>query len=72
MDQDCQSPALHRAFKTPIELLHFMQQLRSLSGGKPVGFKLCLGAPHEFVAICKAMIQTQIILNDSITEPVIN
>lgn len=58
--RDVVSPPAHRAFSTPIELLKFVQQLRDLSGGKPVGFKLCLGRPHEFIAICKAMIETQI------------
>lgn len=58
--KDVLSPAAHSAFSTPIELLKFVQQLRDLSGGKPVGFKLCIGKPYEFVAICKAMIETQI------------
>jgi len=39
-------------------LLEFIAKLRELSGGKPVGFKLCVGHPHEFLAICKAMHQT--------------
>jgi len=58
--KDVESPPYHRAFKTPIELLHFIQQLRELSNGKPIGFKLCIGHRSEFVAICKAMIQTKI------------
>ncbi len=60
LGKDVVSPAAHAAFSTPIELLHFIKKLRNLSGGKPVGFKLCVGAPHEFVAICKAMIETGI------------
>jgi glutamate synthase domain-containing protein 2 len=60
MGQDCVSPALHSAFSTPIELLEFISRLRRLSGGKPVGFKLCIGHPWEFFAIAKAMIQTGI------------
>jgi glutamate synthase domain-containing protein 2 len=60
MGQDVMSPAAHSAFSTPVELLHFLKKLRDLSGGKPVGFKLCLGQPHEFIAICKAMIDTGI------------
>ena len=55
---DCISPAAHSAFSTPIELLRFLAQLRELSGGKPVGFKFCLGHPWEFFAICKAMLET--------------
>lgn len=51
----CESPAAHSAFSTPTELLQFLQQLRDLSGGKPVGFKLCIGHRWQFMAIIKAM-----------------
>ena len=54
------SPPAHTAFPTPLELVHFIATLRSLSGGKPVGFKLCIGARTEFLSICKAMLQTGI------------
>ncbi len=37
-----------------------MDELRRLSGGKPVGFKLCLGRRIDFLAICKAMVETGI------------
>ena len=57
---DVLSPPFHKAFSTPIGLLELLQQMRELSGGKPVGFKLCIGQPSEFIAICKAMIQTGI------------
>ncbi|MDZ4296969.1 MAG: FMN-binding glutamate synthase family protein [Moraxellaceae bacterium] len=57
---DCVSPSCHSAFSTPVELMHFIAKLRELSGGKPVGFKLCIGHPWEFFAICKAMIKTNI------------
>lgn len=60
MGEDCVSPAAHSAFSTPIELLQFVQTLRDLSGGKPTGFKLCIGHPREFLAICKAMLETGI------------
>ena len=60
MGQDCVSPAQHTAFSTPLELMAFIQQLRELSGGKPVGFKLCVGRKHEFLAIVKAMLKTGI------------
>lgn len=56
--KDVVSPAAHSAFSTPVELLYFVRKLRNLSGGKPVGFKLCVGNWHEFVAICKAMIES--------------
>lgn len=55
MGQDIVSPPAHSAFRTPRELLAFIRQLRELSGGKPVGFKLCVGVKHEFLSICKAM-----------------
>lgn len=59
--QDCISPARHTTFSTPVELLHFIQRLRDLAEGKPVGFKLCLGHPWEFMAIAKAMLETGIV-----------
>ena len=55
---DCVSPAAHSAFSTPRELLQFVERLRQLSGGKPVGFKLCIGHPWEWFGICKAMLET--------------
>lgn len=58
--EDCLSPASHSAFSTPIELLQFIEQLRNLSGGKPTGFKLCIGHPWEWFAIAKAMVETGI------------
>ena len=57
---DCVSPASHSAFGTPIEMMHFIERLRTLSGGKPVGFKLCIGHPWEWFAIAKAMLETGI------------
>lgn len=60
MDRDCVSPAGHPAFSTPLELMAFIAQLRKLSGGKPVGFKLCIGHAHEFLAVVKAMLATGI------------
>lgn len=57
---DVVSPSRHKAFKDSEGLLHFVQQLRELSGGKPVGFKLCIGKEEEFTAICKAMVKTNI------------
>ena len=55
---DCVSPAQHTAFSTPAGLLEFVERLRQLSGGKPTGFKLCIGHPWEWFAICKAMLET--------------
>jgi glutamate synthase domain-containing protein 2 len=57
---DCVSPAAHSAFSTPVGLLEFVARMRVLSGGKPAGFKLCIGHPWEFLAICKAMVETGI------------
>ena len=56
--QDCVSPATHSSFSTPLELMSFIEQLRTLSEGKPVGFKLCIGHPWEWFAIVKAMLET--------------
>jgi glutamate synthase domain-containing protein 2 len=58
--QDCFSPPGHSAFSTPVGMLEFIQKLREGSGGKPVGFKICIGSPTEFFAICKAMMSTGI------------
>lgn len=58
---DCVSPASHRAFSTPIEMMQFIERLRNLSGGKPTGFKLCIGHPWEWFAIAKAMLETGIV-----------
>ena len=58
MGQDVISPPYHQAFNTPKGLLDFVVQLRELSGGKPVGFKLCVGQPSQFLSICKAMVET--------------
>jgi len=60
------SPACHPEFSTPIGLLQFVKRLRDLCGGKPVGFKLCLGRKSEFLAILKAILETNI-LPDFIT-----
>jgi glutamate synthase domain-containing protein 2 len=60
MGQDCISPSSHSAFSTPRELMAFIATLRRLSGGKPVGFKLCIGHPWEFMGMVKAMVETGI------------
>ncbi len=58
--KDCISPASHSAFSTPVEMMYFIARLRRLSGGKPTGFKLCIGHPWEWFAIVKAMLETGI------------
>ena len=60
MGEDVVSPPAHTAFDSPAGLLRFVVQLRELSGGKPVGFKLCIGRRSEFLGICKAMLATGI------------
>lgn len=64
--KDAISPSYHPEFGSPIGLLEFVARLRNLSGGKPIGFKLCLGKRSDFMAICKAMVETGI-LPDFIT-----
>lgn len=59
--EDCISPARHRAFSTPIEMMEFIGRLRRLSKGKPIGFKLCVGQPWEFMGLVKAMRTTGIL-----------
>ncbi len=55
------SPTYHKAFSNPLEMVAFIAQLRELSGGKPVGFKICIGDPREFMSIVRAMLQTGIL-----------
>ena len=57
---DCISPASHSAFSSPVEMLQFIEKLRTLSGGKPTGFKFCIGHAWEWFAIVKAMQKTGI------------
>lgn len=61
MGVDCVSPAAHSTFSSPISLMEFIGELRVLSGGKPVGFKLCIGHRREFMSMVKAMLKTGII-----------
>ncbi|MXO60497.1 FMN-binding glutamate synthase family protein [Altererythrobacter salegens] len=61
--KDCVSPAAHSTFSTPIEMLEWAAKLREMSGGKPVGIKLCVGQPHEVFAVMKAMLKTGIRLD---------
>ena len=57
---DCISPSRHSAFATPVEMMEFIAKLREISGGKPIGFKLCIGHPTEVFALIKAMLKTGI------------
>jgi glutamate synthase domain-containing protein 2 len=66
MGRDVVSPPAHTTFNSPVGLLEFVRTLREASGGKPVGFKLCIGKRREFLSIAKAMLKTQI-LPDFIT-----
>lgn len=60
MDRDAVSPPAHTAFTTPIGMMEFVAELREASSGKPVGIKLCIGKRREFIALCKAMVETGI------------
>lgn len=55
--EKCISPAYHRVFSTPRELVQFVGHFRDLAGGKPAGFKLCVGSRADVLAICKAMVE---------------
>jgi glutamate synthase domain-containing protein 2 len=59
--EDVVSPPAHTAFCSPLGLLQFLKVLRDASGGKPVGFKLCVGKRHEFFGIVKAMLESGIV-----------
>lgn len=54
------SPSSHSAFNNATELAYFIKKLRDLSGGKPVGFKICIGRKDEFIDIIKAFANTGI------------
>ncbi len=58
--KDVNSPPNHSAFNGPKGLVEFVKQLRDLSGGKPIGFKFCLGQKKEFFSICKAMMELNV------------
>ncbi|MCS6095743.1 FMN-binding glutamate synthase family protein [Shewanella baltica] len=57
---DVLSPPGHSAFSDAEGLLQFVDQLRVLSNGKPVGFKLAIGSKQEFIEICEKMLETGI------------
>lgn len=59
MGEDCVSPSRHTAFNTPVEMMQFMTLLRERSGGKPIGFKLCIGMPSDWFCLLKAMLETK-------------
>lgn len=52
------SPAHHSAFANPQEMCLFINQLRDLSGGKPIGIKLCIGQESDFENIVSTFSQT--------------
>ncbi len=57
---DVHSPPAHTTFANSQGLLDFIKKLRDLSGGKPVGFKLCIGKKKEFIDICEAILDKNI------------
>lgn len=61
--KDILSPPMHSAFTTPLELMDFVKTLRKGSGGKPIGIKICIGNKSEFIAICKAMVESNTYLD---------
>lgn len=61
MGEDCLSPSHHRAFSTPIGMMEFVARMRDLAGGKPVGIKLAVGDPHDWMSVCHAMVETGIV-----------
>jgi glutamate synthase domain-containing protein 2 len=61
LGQDCISPSTHSEFSDPEGLLHFVERLRNLADGKPVGLKFCVGSAWEVFALVKAMLKTDIV-----------
>ena len=55
--EKCVSPASHRVFSTPMEMVEFLAHMRDLAGGKPVGMKMCVGSRVDVLAMCKAMLE---------------
>lgn len=55
------SPPAHQVYSTPLGMMAFLQRMRELSGGKPVGFKLCVGKEVQLMAMIKAMLETGIV-----------
>jgi len=55
--EKCVSPSSHRVFHTPVELVEFIGRMRELAGGKPTGFKLCVGSRVDVLSLCKAMLE---------------
>jgi glutamate synthase domain-containing protein 2 len=54
------SPTSHSMFNNAEDMMQFIQLLKELSDGKPVGFKLCIGDKKEFIDICEAISLTGI------------
>lgn len=55
MKKDVLSPPGHKAFHDAESMMWFIHRLRGLSGGKPVGIKMCLGHAHEFDQLVESM-----------------
>ncbi|MGB0865906.1 MAG: FMN-binding glutamate synthase family protein, partial [Granulosicoccaceae bacterium] len=56
--EDVLSPPTHSAFGDAPSMMRFVAQLRELSGGKPIGIKLCVGQPEDIVRLCRGMLET--------------
>lgn len=48
------SPPSHSAFSNFDEMINFLQNVRELSGGKPIGIKFCVGNNEEIEQMIKA------------------
>ncbi len=54
------SPSSHIEFSDFNGLAQFIKKLRTLSEGKPIGIKLCMGDPTEFEELCQVFADTKI------------
>lgn len=55
MGEDVLSPPHHSAFNDPDSMITFIESLRNLSGGKPIGIKMCVGDYEEVRTLIKCM-----------------
>ncbi len=51
----------YTTFREAEGMIYFLHSLRDLSGGKPIGIRLCINDRKEFYQICYAIRKTQII-----------
>ena len=61
IDNSIFSGSAYTTFRDAEGMIHFLNNLRELSGGKPIGIRLCINDKKEFYQICHAVRKTQLI-----------